>query len=171
MAVQQSRESTPNAPLTGTVRTIGPRPRISPGERVATVADLRIRVTGGKRGSHVIAKFTVTLNTGLASVGTARLIDETAGSRAVLATKSRRSYVFESVAFPAPGPNAFRIIRITNVRANANAIGVSSAQIPTPVMARVKVSGSTPVRLSNADQIVASVSVGRRKAARRRTAR
>jgi len=158
MAKHASRQvAVTSSPLTGTVAIVGSRPKITVGQRAATVADIGIDVTGGISGTRVAVTFTVTLNIKLAATDTATLIDETGTSaRTVSAIKAGASYIFENVPFPAPGSTA-RVFRITNIRANAASIGGSAATVPTQVHAMVSMSGSTPIRMSGAQQTVATL--------------
>jgi len=155
MAKRASRQVAATPFLTGTVTTIGPRPKITIGQRAATVADIRIEVTGGVSGTRVAVTFTVTLNIKVAATDTASLIDETGSSRAVPAAKAGASYIFENVRFPAPG-SAARVFRITNVRANAQGLG-GSASVPAQVHVTVSMSGPAPARLVGAEQTVATI--------------
>ncbi len=59
-----------------------------------------------------------------------------------------------------PGTSGTRIIRITNVRANANQLGVSSTLIPTQVTANISVSPPNLLPLNNPQQTVAFVARG-----------
>jgi hypothetical protein len=157
MAKRASRQGAATNPLlTGTVTTIGPRPKITVGQPAGAVADVGIKVTGGIPGTRVAVTFTVTLNIKLATTGTATLIDETGSARAVSAIKAGASYIFENVRFPAPG-SAARTIRITNVRANATGLGASSAMIPAQIIAMVSMSSSSPIRLTGGQQTVATL--------------
>jgi hypothetical protein len=70
------------------------------------------------------------------------------------------SIVWLGVPIDPPGDTATRIIRITNVRANANQLGVSSTLIPTQIVMYVSVSGSTSVPINNPQQTVAFVQPG-----------
>ena len=147
----------PLSPLTGTVAIVGSQPTITVGQRAATVADIGIDVTGGISGTRVAVTFTVTLNIKLAATDTATLLDETGTSaRTVSAIKAGASYIFENVQFLAPGSTA-RVFRITNIRANAASIGGSAATVPAQVYAMVSMSGSTPIRMSGAQQTVATL--------------
>lgn len=141
--------------LTGTVQRVGVRPTISLTQRAAAVADLKITFTGGTAGAQVRTTVTVTLNTRIGGTGTAQLLDEAAGSTPIPGTKSANAYVFDNVRFPAPGAAATRVFRITNVRANASGVPVSGTLVPTQILALVSLSGSTPIRLSSAEQAVA----------------
>jgi len=70
------------------------------------------------------------------------------------------SIVWLGVPIDPPGTNATRIIRITNVRANANQLGVSSTLIPTQIVMFVSVTGTTSVPISNPQQTVAFIQPG-----------
>jgi len=70
------------------------------------------------------------------------------------------SIVWLGVPIDPPGDTATRIIRITNVRANANQLGVSSTLIPTQIVMYISVSGSTSVPINNPQQTVAFVQPG-----------
>lgn len=70
------------------------------------------------------------------------------------------SIVWLGVPIDPPGTNATRIIRITNVRANANQLGVSSTLIPTQIVMFVSVTGTTSVPINNPQQTVAFIQPG-----------
>jgi hypothetical protein len=70
------------------------------------------------------------------------------------------SVVWLGVAIDPPGTNATRIIRITNVRANANQLGVSSSLIPSQIQMFISATGTTSVPINNPQQVVAFVQVG-----------
>jgi hypothetical protein len=57
---------------------------------------------------------------------------------------------WDGVPLDAPGTAGVRVIRITNVRANAFALGVSSTLVPTSITMLVSVNGSAIFTLSNA---------------------
>ena len=122
-------------------------------ETAARAADLAITFTGGKAGHEAVATFTATLNTAAAANETAELIDEGAGSESTPATRTTNGYVFNNVKFTEPGQSAARVFRITNIRANVTVLSGPAASV------KIAVSGSTssPVRLSNAKQVVAQV--------------
>ena len=67
---------------------------------------------------------------------------------------------FLGVPFDAPGTNLIRTIRITNVRANATTLGVSSTFTTNQIQANIAVNGSTPVTINNPTQIVAYINRG-----------
>lgn len=65
------------------------------------------------------------------------------------------SVLFLGVPVDPPGTTANRIIRITNIRANANALGVASGNAPpTPVIATISTSPSSALPVNNPQQIV-----------------
>jgi len=70
---------------------------------------------------------------------------------------SPNSVVWLGVPVDPPGPTATRIIRITNVRANANQLGVSSTLNPTEVKMFLSATGIT---ITNPLQTVATVQPG-----------
>jgi len=70
------------------------------------------------------------------------------------------SIVWLGVPIDPPGTNATRIIRITNVRANANQLGVSSTLIPTQIVMFVSVTGTTALPINNPQQTVAYIQPG-----------
>ena len=59
-----------------------------------------------------------------------------------------------------PGTATTRIIRITNVRANANQLGVATTLIPTQIQMFVSITGATSIPVNNPQQIVAFVVPG-----------
>jgi hypothetical protein len=70
------------------------------------------------------------------------------------------SIVWLGVPIDPPGELGTRIIRITNVRANANQLGTSSTLIPTQIVMFVSVTGSTSVPINNPQQTVAFIQPG-----------
>lgn len=70
------------------------------------------------------------------------------------------SIVWLGVPVDPPGTTATRIIRITNVRANANQLGVSSTLIPTQIVMFISATSSTSIPINNPQQTVAFVQVG-----------
>jgi len=70
------------------------------------------------------------------------------------------SIVWLGVPIDPPGTNATRIIRITNVRANANQLGVSSTLIPTQIVMFISVTGTTALPINNPQQTVAFIQPG-----------
>jgi hypothetical protein len=75
------------------------------------------------------------------------------------------SVAWLGVPIDAPGTNAAsqlntRVIRITNVRANACLLGVSSTLIPTQIVMYISVNGSQQVTINNPQQTVAFIEPG-----------
>jgi hypothetical protein len=70
------------------------------------------------------------------------------------------SVAWLGVPIDAPGTVGFRIIRITNVRANACLLGVSSTFIPTQIVMFISVNGSQTVTINNPQQLVAYAQPG-----------
>jgi hypothetical protein len=70
------------------------------------------------------------------------------------------SVAWLGVPIDAPGTTGFRTIRITNVRANACLLGVSSTFIPTQIVMFVSVNGSQQVTINNPQQLVAYAQPG-----------
>jgi hypothetical protein len=67
---------------------------------------------------------------------------------------------FFGVPIDPPGTNGSRIIRITNLRGNANQLGVSSTLIPTQITANISVNPPNLLPLNNPQQTVAFVARG-----------
>ena len=75
-------------------------------------------------------------------------------------TASIRSRGF-GVPIDAPGNRRLtRVIRITNIRANACLLGVSSTLIPTQIIMYISVNGSQQVTINNPQQTVAFIQPG-----------
>ena len=70
------------------------------------------------------------------------------------------SLVWLGVPIDAPGTAGTRVIRITNVRANACQLGVSSTLIPTQIVMFIAVNGSQQVTINNPQQVVAFIQPG-----------
>jgi hypothetical protein len=70
------------------------------------------------------------------------------------------SVAWLGVPIDAPGTSGVRVIRITNVRANACLLGVSSTFIPTQIVMFVSVNGSQQVTINNPQQLVAYAQPG-----------
>lgn len=62
---------------------------------------------------------------------------------------------WQGVPIDAPGTAGTRIIRITNIRANACLLGVSSTFIPTQIIAQIGVNGGATILINNPSQVVA----------------
>ena len=59
-----------------------------------------------------------------------------------------------------PGTLTTRIIRMTNIRSNANQLGVSSTLVPTQITMFISITGATSVPINNPTQTVAFIQVG-----------
>ena len=70
------------------------------------------------------------------------------------------SIAWYGVPIDAPGTAVTRVIRMTNIRANANLLGVSSTLVPTQIVAFVSASGATSVPINNPQQTVAWIQTG-----------
>jgi hypothetical protein len=70
------------------------------------------------------------------------------------------SLIWLGVPIDPPGSNFTRIIRITNVRANANQLGVSSTLVPSQIVMNISATGTTSVPINNPQQTVAFVQTG-----------
>lgn len=70
------------------------------------------------------------------------------------------SLVWLGVPVDPPGTTVTRILRIKNVRANANQLGVSATLVPTQIVMFVSISGETSVAVNNPQQIVGYVLPG-----------
>jgi hypothetical protein len=73
---------------------------------------------------------------------------------------SASSVVFLGVPIDAPGTAGQRVIRITNIRANAFQLGVSSTLIPTQITMFIAVNGSQQITINNPTQTVAFIQIG-----------
>ncbi len=67
---------------------------------------------------------------------------------------------FFGVPIDPPGTAGRRIIRITNLRGNANLLGVSSTLVPTQIVANISVSPPNLLPINNPQQTVAFVAKG-----------
>ena len=70
------------------------------------------------------------------------------------------SIVWLGVPVDPPGSTGTRVIRIVNVRANANQLGVSSTLIPTQIVMFVSATGTSSIPINNPQQTVAFVLTG-----------
>ena len=73
---------------------------------------------------------------------------------------SDNSLAWLGVPIDAPGTTFTRVIRITNIRANANQLGVSSTLVPTQIIAYISVTGVTSIPINNPQQTVAWIQPG-----------
>jgi hypothetical protein len=64
------------------------------------------------------------------------------------------------VPIDAPGTNFVRTVRITNVRANACQLGLSSTLIPTQIVMFISLNGSQAITINNPQQTVAFIQQG-----------
>ena len=76
------------------------------------------------------------------------------------AIASNAGVAFLGVPIDAPGTVGTRVIRITNIRANAAGLGVSSTLVPTQVFAFISITGSQQVSIANPTQTVAYIVPG-----------
>jgi hypothetical protein len=67
---------------------------------------------------------------------------------------------FIGVPIDPPGTAITRIIRITNVRANANQLGVATTLVPTQIQMFISLTGATSIPVNNPIQVVAFVVPG-----------
>jgi hypothetical protein len=67
---------------------------------------------------------------------------------------------WQGVPIDAPGTAGTRVIRITNVRANACLLGVSSTFVPTQIVELIGVNGGETITINNPSQIVALAEQG-----------
>ena len=70
------------------------------------------------------------------------------------------SIVWLNVPFDPPGTTGNRVLRLANVRANANQLGVSSTLIPTAINMFISISGTGSLALQNPQLTVAYVQLG-----------
>ncbi len=70
------------------------------------------------------------------------------------------SIVWLNVPFDPPGTTRNRVIRLANIRANANQLGVSTTLIPTAINMFISISGTGSLALTNPQLTVAYVQLG-----------
>lgn len=70
------------------------------------------------------------------------------------------SILFAGVPIDPPGANRQRVVRITNIRANAAMLGVSTTLVPTQITMFISVTGSTALPINNPTQTVAFIQRG-----------
>lgn len=70
------------------------------------------------------------------------------------------SIVWLGVPIDPPGTTGTRTIRISNIRVNANQLGVSSSLIPTPIQMYISVTGGLSMPVSNPQQTLAFIQSG-----------
>lgn len=67
---------------------------------------------------------------------------------------------WSGIPFDAPGTLSTRVVRITNVRANANLLPASSTLVPTQITMYISVTGSNQLPINNPTQTVAFIQIG-----------
>jgi hypothetical protein len=151
----------------------GVRPTVRLEGRAELLGDVILDCTGGTAGASISTTLTVSLNTNLTSKieGGAPealvLVDEPpAGSQVVgtnlfQATSGIGNQVAFNINFTAPG-NANRILRITNLRANASGLGFSATLIPTQIAAFLSTSATSggSISINQPQQTVGFVQPG-----------
>lgn len=143
------------------------------------VGDLVVVCTGGTAGEVRTTNLQLFLNTNITSriVGSGDeseallIIDENLSSgsgsgattpgiyRGRKVTNTQNALVWPGIAIVAPGQGQ-RVLRFTNIRANAAGLGASSTLIPTQVVAFISASPSQTLALDNPQQVVAYVQTG-----------
>ena len=76
------------------------------------------------------------------------------------AQATANAVTWSGVPIDAPGTSGTRVIRITNVRANANQLGTSSTLVPTQITMYISVTGSNQLPINNPTQTVAFIQIG-----------
>jgi hypothetical protein len=97
-----------------------------------------------------------------AGIGAAGSYNGTAGHFNVFQGQQNgaNQVVWLGVPIDAPGTAGTRVIRITNIRANACQLGVSSTLIPTQIVMFIAVNGSQQVTINQPQQTVAFIQPG-----------
>jgi hypothetical protein len=73
---------------------------------------------------------------------------------------SNNSVIWTGVPFDAPGTTPVRTLRIVNVRANANGLGLGSTLLPSAIQMFISISGTAAPNLSNSQLVVAYIQRG-----------
>jgi hypothetical protein len=73
---------------------------------------------------------------------------------------SNNSIIWTGVPFDAPGTTPVRTLRIVNVRANANGLGLGSTLLPSAIQMFISISGTAAPNLSNSQLVVAYIQRG-----------
>jgi hypothetical protein len=73
---------------------------------------------------------------------------------------SPNTVTWAGVPIDPPGTVGTRVIRITNLRANASQLGVSSTLVPSQIVAFVSITSTQPLALANPQQIIGFVTRG-----------
>ena len=138
--------------------------------------DLLLICTGGGAGQTSAVNVQVFLNTPITSrlvdgKSEALLIVDELGFNApsgattpavyrAVPAQVENAIVWTNVQITAPGPSGKRVLRITNVRANAASLGTSTSLVPTQVIAFLSISPSNSLPLSSPQQVVGYVQPG-----------
>lgn len=135
------------------------------------VGDLLVICTGGVAGQTRTVNLQLFLNTNVTSrivsgdqTEALLIVDELAGPssavyQGVRAFNTETSLVWPNVTLVEPGEGQ-RVLRFTNVRANAAALGASAGFIPTSVAAFIAASPAQSLAFTNPQQVVAYVARG-----------
>jgi len=73
---------------------------------------------------------------------------------------SPNSLVWLNIPFDPPGTSGNRVIRLVNVRANANQLGVGASLIPNQISMFISISGTASLALNNPQLTVAFIQKG-----------
>jgi hypothetical protein len=73
---------------------------------------------------------------------------------------SNNSIIWTGVPFDPPGTTPLRTLRLVNVRANANGLGLGSTLLPSAIQMFISVSGTAAPNLSNSQLVVAYIQRG-----------
>jgi len=73
---------------------------------------------------------------------------------------SNNSVIWTGVPFDAPGTTPIRTLRLVNVRANANGLGLGSTLLPSAIQMFISISGTAAPNLSNSQLVVAYIQRG-----------
>lgn len=73
---------------------------------------------------------------------------------------ANNSIIWTGVPFDAPGTTPVRTLRIVNVRANANGLGLGSTLLPSAIQMFISISGTAAPNLSNSQLVVAYIQRG-----------
>jgi hypothetical protein len=140
------------------------------------VGDVVLDCTGGNPAAPFLTNIQIFLNTNI----TSRLIDSANNTEALLmindpapsaqvlgtnvfrgakSPQGQNSVLWAGLPITPPGTNHL-ILRITNVRANAAGLGVSSTLIPTQIVMFISASGSTSLAINQPQQTVAFIQQG-----------
>jgi hypothetical protein len=138
--------------------------------------DLLIVCTGGSVGQTSAVNVQLFLNTPITSrlvdgKSEALLIVDELGFNAssgattpavyrAVPAQVENAIAWTNVQITAPGPSGQRVLRITNVRANAATLGTSTSLVPTQVIAFLSISPSNSLPLSSPQQVVGYIQPG-----------